>query len=59
MTVNEAIGLVVKAAGTHFDPRMVEAMMDLHERGELLPRVSDELTTEISPLVGTQRDDAE
>jgi putative nucleotidyltransferase with HDIG domain len=42
MTIEEAVGLVRKAAGTHFDPRMVEALLELHSRGELVPPVADD-----------------
>ena len=57
MSVDQAIGLVLKAAGTHFDPRMVEAMIDLHERGELVALVSEDIPT--GPLGATRTDHVE
>jgi putative nucleotidyltransferase with HDIG domain len=55
MVVEDAIRLIGEGAGTHFDPRIAEAMVRLHERGELLPADWDELTghrprTEILPV---------
>ncbi|NUR54491.1 MAG: HD domain-containing protein [Acidobacteria bacterium] len=37
MTPEEAIALVAKGAGTHFDPAIAAAAVRLFERGELLP----------------------
>jgi putative nucleotidyltransferase with HDIG domain len=36
LAVDAAIRMVAEGAGTHFDPRVVEAALRLHERGELL-----------------------
>jgi putative nucleotidyltransferase with HDIG domain len=35
--VEEAIAMVAKGAGTHFDPRVAAALLRLHERGDLDP----------------------
>ncbi|MGH9371558.1 MAG: HD domain-containing phosphohydrolase [Vicinamibacterales bacterium] len=37
MPTARAIELIEKESGAHFDPRVVEAVLRLHERGELLP----------------------
>ena len=33
--------MMQKEAGRHFDPRVIEALLRLHARGELLPAGSD------------------
>ncbi len=47
MTPEEAIALVAKGAGTHFDPAIAAAAVRLFERGELL---ADETTSMIARL---------
>jgi HD-GYP domain-containing protein (c-di-GMP phosphodiesterase class II) len=37
MPQEEAIAMITGSAGTHFDPAIVEAVLRLHGRGELLP----------------------
>ena len=40
---DEAIGMIEAAAGSHFDPQIVQAVMRLHRRGALLPDNWEEL----------------
>jgi len=35
VSMDEAVGLLRQEAGTHFDPAIVDAVVALHERGEL------------------------
>jgi HD-GYP domain-containing protein (c-di-GMP phosphodiesterase class II) len=42
MPLDEVVNLVRKGAGTHFDPRIVDVVVRLHERGELLPESWEE-----------------
>lgn len=35
--VDAVVGMIEKAAGTHFDPAIADAVVRLHRRGELLP----------------------
>jgi HD-GYP domain-containing protein (c-di-GMP phosphodiesterase class II) len=35
LPVDEAMAMIRRAAGSHFDPRIVAAAQALHERGEL------------------------
>ena len=35
--------MIADGAGTHFDPAIVEAVMRLHRRGDLLPSNWDDL----------------
>jgi HD-GYP domain-containing protein (c-di-GMP phosphodiesterase class II) len=37
MPFDEAVRLVEKEAGTHFDPQIAAAVVRLHSRGALLP----------------------
>jgi len=37
MSVDDVVGLIRKSSGTHFDPKVVDVLVRLHERGELLP----------------------
>ena len=45
MPIEEAIRLVEKGAGTHFDPQIAAAVVRLHERRELLPPEWDAYST--------------
>lgn len=43
MPTEEALALVRQGSGTHFDPRIADAVLRLHAAGELLPPDWDEL----------------
>ena len=43
LSQEDAIALIRQGAGTHFDPAIVEAVVRLHARGELLPPNWEEL----------------
>jgi putative nucleotidyltransferase with HDIG domain len=45
MPVDEAVALIAKGAGTHFDPGIAAAVVSLHERGALLPPEWDAYNT--------------
>jgi putative two-component system response regulator len=45
MPLDEAVALVAKGAGTHFDPEVAAAVVRLHERGGLLPPEWDAYTS--------------
>lgn len=47
--VDEAMAMIRKAAGTHFDPRIVAAVVALHERGELAALIVRDLDTDQTP----------
>ena len=49
MSKAEAIALVRAESGRHFDPRIVDAVVRLYERGDLLPSNWDELLTTRQP----------
>ena len=37
MSVDDVVALIQKSAGTHFDPQVVDVLVRLHQRGELIP----------------------
>ena len=43
MSPEEAVALLREGSGTHFDARIVEAVLRLHERHDLLPEDWEEL----------------
>ncbi|HVL68290.1 MAG TPA: hypothetical protein VM364_13590, partial [Vicinamibacterales bacterium] len=43
-SMEEALAQLERGAGTHFDPAIVEAVLRLHARGELLPPDWEALT---------------
>jgi putative nucleotidyltransferase with HDIG domain len=45
MAVDDAVALIAKGAGTHFDPDVAAAVVRLHQRGTLLPPEWDAYTT--------------
>lgn len=52
--VDEAIELIRKGAGTHFDPAIVNALVRLHERGDLLPALNAESVADIGTFVASR-----
>ena len=56
MSGAEAIALIEAGAGTHFDPRIAEAVIQLHQRGELLPENWQDLLSSAAPPAGGGED---
>jgi HD-GYP domain-containing protein (c-di-GMP phosphodiesterase class II) len=60
MSADEAIDLIRKESGTHFDPRIADAVLRLHAAGELLPSDWGELAAPVDrSLSSTATTDAE
>ena len=50
ISAHDAVALIRKAAGTHFDPRMANAVVQLFQRGELIPAAGDDAALQTNPL---------
>jgi HD-GYP domain-containing protein (c-di-GMP phosphodiesterase class II) len=53
ISLDDAIASIRSEAGTHFDPRMASALVQLHQRGELMTTMNDGSSVDTSPLVGS------
>jgi putative nucleotidyltransferase with HDIG domain len=54
MSIDDAVALIRKSAGTHFDPGIAAAVVRLHESGELALLNAPELLTRHDNLPGVQ-----
>ena len=50
LSLEEAIALLERESGRHFDPRIVQVVMQLHRRGELLPGSDGGQTGSLTPV---------